>query len=517
MRISTTQIYRTSIDAILDQQAHNAKTQLQIATGKRVLKPSDDPAASAKILELRNALSVNDQYLVNSDAARARLNREENALVGVENILLRVRELAVQGNNDSQSSVSRGDIAAEINERIEELIGIANTRDANGEYLFSGFQRLTQPFSRNATGTVTYAGDQGQRFLQIGPSRQLADGDSGSEVFLEVKNGNGTFTVTDNTSNTGSGIIDPGSVVDISAYDNDTYTLILADSTTVAGGAIGITDANANDTLQYELRVNGTLVYTANEGDSRTQAQLAADIAAQSGTTGVTAYVDGGTLYLANTTPSGQAITITETLTGASEEADTVTGYFGSVLTGVSSPSATVTFDADASGYVVLDSSSNIETSGTYQEVAFITFNGIQTSVSGTPDNGDRFTLAPSVNQSLFTTLQNLVTTLESAAVIEADRAAFHNAMNRFLVDIDQTQTHNLEVRGRVGSRMNSVDDQENMNEVSTLQIRETLSRVEDLDFADAVSRFNLQLIALQAAQQTFIRLQGLTLFNFLR
>ena len=373
----------------------------------------------------------------------------------------------------------------------------------------TGVQTCALPISFN------YAGDDGQRFLQIGPDRQVTVGDSGTEVFRGIKNGNGSFSITSNTANTGSGIIDPGTVANPASYVADTYSLIMAERTSVTGGAIGINDANANDVLTYELRVNGTLVYTGAEGSTRTQAQLVADINVQMGVTNVQAFLSGGTIYLANTAPTANAITIADTLVGETEDTDTVTGYFGSSLTGLTTPTNSITFN-DASGYVVLDSTSAIVAAGTYQSGSMIGFNGIETNVTGTPGNGDRFTVAPSVNQDLFTTIQNLALALEGGTAFDTS-AKFHNAMNRFLTDVDQSMENMLDIRARVGARLNAIDSQTGMNENFLLGLQSSLSEVQDLDYAEAISRLNLQLVGLEAAQKSFIKVQGLSLFNFLR
>ncbi|MDO9371179.1 MAG: flagellar hook-associated protein FlgL [Gammaproteobacteria bacterium] len=514
MRISTNQIQQQGVNTMLDQQVRLSKIQQQLATGQRILTPADDPAGASQALDLTQAVAVNIQYQSNVDAARTRLNLEESALSDVTSLLQNVRTLAVQANNTTLSNSDRTSIAREIRQRLDELLSLSNTKDGNGEYLFAGYKGQTQPFTRTSAGSYTYNGDQGQRFLQVGPTRQVAADDSGTAVFQSIRNGNGTFTTLDNSANTGSGVINTGTVS--GTYTPDTYTLILGHKTSVAGGAIGLTDTGTNDTLQYELRVNGALVYTAAEGSSRTQTQLVSDINAQSGTTGVRAYLDGGAIYLANTAPGTQAITVTETLTGASEDGDTVTGYFGSALTGVSSPSRTVTFSGAANGYVVTNLAGAVQTSGSYQSGANINFSGVQTSVAGTPNNGDRFTLSTSANQDIFTTLQNMAVALETPVNGAAGQAKFNNAMNRALTDIDQSMNSILVTTSGVGARINAIDSQKAANDAYTLQLQQTLSTVQDLDYASAASQLNQQLLALQAAQQSFAKVQRLTLFDYL-
>ena len=300
MRISTSQLFQQSVDAMLQKQREVSDTELQLASGKRILRPSDDPSAAVRVLDLKEAQQRLAQYQRNADTAIARLDQEETALLGIENLLQRVRELAVRGANDTLSDEDRYSVAAEVREHMGNFLQLANSRDANGEYVFSGFQSLTQPMSHDGNGNFTYNGDTGQRTVKIGDSREVAIGDPGS-IFMEFA-------------------------------------------------------------------------------------------AAAGGTTNV-----GEVLY-------------------------------------------------------------------------------------------------------------NLATTLESG-----------NGYTDAMTDIDTAFTNLFNTRARIGARLNAIDDQKQANEsfdLATAQVRSTL---EDLDYAEAISRFNQQLTALQASQQAFIKVQDLSLFNYLR
>lgn len=192
MRISTHQIYQSGVDAMLDQQSKLFKTQMQLSTNLRLLSPADDPTAAAQVIGLNESIAITEQYRSNAGAAQARLNIEDGTLSGVSNALQRARELAVRANNGTLSADERKAIALEIRQIMGEVQGLANTKDASGEYIFGGFQSQTKPFSDNGSGVFTYSGDQGQRQLQIGPSRQIAVGDSGLDVFMKVGNAAGT-------------------------------------------------------------------------------------------------------------------------------------------------------------------------------------------------------------------------------------------------------------------------------------------------------------------------------------
>jgi len=185
MRVSTALLYQQGLSGMLDQQSALAKTQKQLSSGLRITSPADDPAASARLVGLGQSDSQNQQYQNNAKVAESRLNLEDTTLGSVTGILQRVRALAVQGLNGTQSSSDRQAIATEVRQLKGQLTSLANTQDANGEYLFAGYKSQTRPFTASG-GTVSFAGDQGQRVLQIGPSQQVAVGDSGQNVFMQV-------------------------------------------------------------------------------------------------------------------------------------------------------------------------------------------------------------------------------------------------------------------------------------------------------------------------------------------
>lgn len=184
MRISTSWHQQASVNAILEQQSKLAYTQLKLSSGKRILTPSEDPAAAVKLVNLDQTIKLNEQYQDNIGVVRQRLSLEESGLKQAVETLHKIRDLGVQGLNDSNSASDRLAIAIEMDILNEHLMGIANTQNANGEYLFSGFKTDTVPFTRAGVPPVyTYNGDANQRALQIGPARQVTDGDAGEAVF----------------------------------------------------------------------------------------------------------------------------------------------------------------------------------------------------------------------------------------------------------------------------------------------------------------------------------------------
>jgi len=191
MRIGTLQLFRQGVNSILDQQSALAKTQLQLSSGKRINTAADDPTGAAQLLGLSESTKLTEQFQLNIQTLQANLPLEDSVLGSVVNNLQRAKELAIQGLNDSNNSADRDAIAKEIRQITDDVLGLANRKNSNGEYLFGGFQGNTVPFAHDGVGNFAYAGDQGQRNIQIGPNRQVANGDSGLEVFLKVPDASG--------------------------------------------------------------------------------------------------------------------------------------------------------------------------------------------------------------------------------------------------------------------------------------------------------------------------------------
>lgn len=190
MRVSTAFIQFQSVTAMLGQQAKLTHTQNQLSSGQRILTPSDDPTGAAKALDLDTAIEQTRQFQRNIDTTRERLSLEDTTLGSANNVLQRVRELAVQGLNATNSPADRKSIAAEVRQLKDSLLGLANTKQTNGDYMFSGYASQTPPFSETAitVGTVAtyqyaYAGDANQRRLPIGDGKTVADSDPGLSVF----------------------------------------------------------------------------------------------------------------------------------------------------------------------------------------------------------------------------------------------------------------------------------------------------------------------------------------------
>ncbi|MEM6639226.1 MAG: flagellar hook-associated protein FlgL [Pseudomonadota bacterium] len=395
MRTSTPLFFRQSTSQLNLLQRQLTDTQLQISTGRRILNPADDPVASAQIGSIVAALEENEQFNRNAVLAEGRLSVQETTLTDVQNALFRLRDLALQANNDTQTNESRRFIAVEAEEILQQLVELGNRRDGQGNYVFAGYRARTEPFARS-NDQVTYNGDNGVRQIQIGPSRFIRDGDSGQDVFMSIPNGNGEFQTNAGAANMGTGVIGAGSLVGLSRWNGESYDVRFT----------------ATDTFEV---------------------------------------VDG----------SGTIVS-----TGTFEPGDTI-----------DLPNATVRID-------------------------------------GQPEAGDVFSLTPATSQDLFATAQGLIDAVRNETPGAEGGAQLNNALNNVLTDLDQGIGRVLDVRASVGSRLQVIDTQRETNADFELTLQTTRSELQDVDFAEAVSNLNQQLTSLQAAQQSFARIQGLSLFN---
>lgn len=402
MRVSTNSIYETGTNLMLQQQEALIKTQQQLSTGRRILTPSDDPISAAQALSITQSASLNDQYSVNRTSASSSLGLEENVLRKVTSLLQDIHSSTVYAGNASLTDTDRKILATELRSQLESLVGLANTTDEKGQFLFSGYQASTKPFVQTGLN-VQYVGDQGQRLNQVGPARQIAVSDSGTDIFDRIKNGNSVFTTAADALNTGSGIIDVGSVITPSSLTGDNYEITF----TVAAGV-----------ATYDI-VDITM---------------------------------GLPVSLAN-------------------------------------------------AYV----SNNV-----------INFDGMQLSIKGDPANGDKFTVSPSSNQSIFKTVGDLITALETPSSGQPGGTRLANSLNTTLQNINNNLEHILAKQASIGARLREVETLESVGSDLSIQFEQLLSQLQDVDFAKAASDLQRRQLYLEAAQQSYIKISGLSLFNYI-
>lgn len=187
MRISTNTLYQAGFAKLSDLQSNQAKLQQQIATGRRILSPSDDPIASARALEVSHEKNVNTAFAETRKVAQLKLNTLEANLTSVTNLLVATQSSLVAAGNGALSNAERKIIGTELQGSLEALLGLANTKDAAGNFIYSGFKSDTASFTATPTG-ATYNGDSQQQLLQVDPQRQMSVNVTGDSLFMNDSN-----------------------------------------------------------------------------------------------------------------------------------------------------------------------------------------------------------------------------------------------------------------------------------------------------------------------------------------
>ncbi|WPC06586.1 flagellar hook-associated protein FlgL [Pseudomonas benzenivorans] len=415
MRISTIQAFNNGVQGLQRNYANATRTQEQISTGNRILTPADDPVASVRLLQLEQQQNVLTQYKDNLTAAKNSLTQEEVTLNSVNTVLQRVRELAVQAGNGALSQADRQSIAAELGEREDELFSLMNTRNARGEYLFAGFQGKTQPFVRQADGSYSYAGDEGQRKLQVASSLDLAISDSGKKIFENVVNA-GRLDAAFTVSPVGSTLTASAPLV------QDEVAFSGAPPFPAAGVEIVFGNPTASSYEVFEIGVPGALASGSLDNDTNTSDRLV--------------------------------------------------------------------------------------------------FRGVSVLLDGAPVGGEtiQVTADPTrQKQGILSTIANLRTALESTADTPAGNLQLRDAVAVALTNLDHGMTKVDGVRGEIGARLNIVESTQTDNEDVSLVNKGVQADLRELDYAEALSRLSFQSIILEAAQQSYVKISGLNLFNQLR
>ena len=181
-RMSSMQLHQGSLDVILDAQARLQRTQEELASGKRILNPSDDPSATAQIAEIRSSLVRTETYQRNLNYASSQLANIESKIASVEDGVLRIKNLLLQSANATHSIGDRQSMAREMAEIRDHLLSVANSQDSNGDYIFAGSKTVDAPYQRQA-GEMTYLGDEVTRVINVAPGLTVSTQLTGEKIF----------------------------------------------------------------------------------------------------------------------------------------------------------------------------------------------------------------------------------------------------------------------------------------------------------------------------------------------
>ncbi|QEA39694.1 flagellar hook-associated protein 3 [Pistricoccus aurantiacus] len=196
MRISTQVMFEQSMTSMNRQQSEYLKIGQQIASGKKVVRPSDDPQAASRAVGVAQAKAQTQQYADARISARNALSQEESVLNSVTQGISSAKNLLVQAASETLSDADRQSIGGELRGIYESLLGQANVTDGNGRYLFGGYKDDAPPFAKSGEGSaVVYNGDERSREQQVDASRRMPVSDNGKTIFQSVASGNGHLAI----------------------------------------------------------------------------------------------------------------------------------------------------------------------------------------------------------------------------------------------------------------------------------------------------------------------------------
>ena len=470
MRVPTQTFFNRSIGSVMSHQAKLNEQNTYIAAQKKVITAADDPVAFSTIQRLKQDLSMTATLKKNSDLAENSNALEETALDQGENLMQRARELLVTSGNGTYDAKAREAVAKELEQIRKELIGVANSRDANSQYIFAGYKVDTQPFQVNEFGSVDYHGDDGIRNYQIGNSVQVAGNDPGSSIFVNIPTGNGTFLATANGANKGSAVIDEGTVIDpvlFNSFAGETYTVSFNEP--VPGADV-------------EYRVYGMKPGTVT-GNATVK------IAAIDSKDPNFATVAPSAIYPDTSGPNSNNVAV------LFNESPVGSGLYDVTVNGVTAVPQYNTADTNA------------------QKVGI---NGIKTQVKGTPLDQDNLSLEPSGQQDLFATLQQAIDALRTPGENDTVEAKRDMSLNAAKLQLDNAFNVVKLTRADVGARLNTIDSQREASADYELASKKVLSQLEDLDLQKAISDFQLEKTTLEVSQKMFSMVQDLNLFKYM-
>lgn len=518
MRISSNLFFQTGLNSINAQQSDLMHLYQQIGSGQRMVTPADDPLAAAQAINIGQAQSLNKRFAENREVAKNSLGIESNTLDSVTTLLQDIKTRLIEAGNGTMSDADRATLSDVLKSSKETLLGLANAKDGNGQYLFSGYAGSQPAFVIDANGKVGYNGDANQRLIQADQTRQIAGSDIGSDVFMRATAGARDYVTSADVANGGTGLIGKPTIVDPKgAFVGKTFDVEFSQTAAVppvlqytinikdAGGAAAAAPVGPIDYVPGSTTLNMT---------GGVQVEFS----------GAPVAGDKFTVQPANT----RNYQITPDLsTGSTWGADTpvitdpAAPYFGKPFY-IDYNSGSDTYDVT---YYTDDSFTSPIPGGPHDSIASATGPvtipgaGITLDFSGTAQNGDMLEVLPgktqAVDLNIFDTLDGVIKALDTGTEGDAVKTtALLNTLAGAIQRVDLNYNQVLTVNSSLGSRLNEIDAIGANGTLRNLGYTSQLSRLEDLDYYTATAQLQLRQSALEAAALAFKQLQGTSLFN---
>lgn len=524
MRISTSQFFESTSATYQNNFSSVIKTQSQIDSGVRIQTAADDPVGAARLLQLQQQKDMLAQYSTNMNSIKSSLGAQEAVLDSINNSLQKASELAL-GAGSGKSDADRLAIANELGSIEEQVFSLLNSKDASGNYMFSGSKTDTPPYTRNNDGTYSYQGDDTQLNLKVSDTLTLASSDTARSImegatntgrtqatFVPGVDANGEPTVNDGKLSVSAGLVTSSAVFNKSFAEGQPYTLKFSSSTEYT-----LTDRDGND-LTSQVAGNGVFDPTKDGSQSISLRGVSFDITpnlkdvpaaerdALVAGRSFTLEAKADTINTSRTPGNGSTAQITNsTVTDAQAYGDSFP-----------SNGAVIKFTS-ATEYEVYAQPLSVDSKSIAQGTVDGGALGIKFDFAGAPQAGDQFVVNRNNHQS-----QNALDTisqLRKALEIPSDKDPLaqqtqKDAINSAIGNLKNASAGVDSARGSIGARLKAVDIQADENISLGLANDSTTAAIGNTDMAGASIELAFQKAMLEASQLAFVKISQLSLFN---
>ncbi|MBU2917470.1 flagellar hook-associated protein FlgL [Psychrosphaera sp. F3M07] len=501
-RIATANYFARNMASLQLRQSNLDRAQMELSTGKQIIKPSDDPTGSNSMIRLRQEIEVSNRYIVSQESAERFNLTSESAVASMTDVIFRAEELMLQSINGTMDKNSLAAIAEELQQRLEQFEGLTNTTNANGDFIFSGFQTNTQTYEVDDFGYRQYQGDSGQREVLIAAGFKVKVGDPASQFIENVPSTSASYVPTANAANLSSSSISMGFVTQSAEYEraaqNAPFTVNF-----IAGAGAG--------QVRVEVLDNGGAAIPLEPNKSNFLDITPGDKVQFNGiefsTQANPAPVAGDSFQFDSSSNTSVMWTLQRAIDAMGMVSSSYTGSpditnaSTATLTGgnIVDPAVGHTIDDFtvnilAGGlYEVYDSAGSlVEGPSDYTNDNKVTFNGVEFDVGGVPAAGDVFHIDRPDSQARTDLVSDLLTELKSG-----------------LTTVDNT-------RSSMGARLNAIEVEMSAQYRFQEVTKSTLANIEEIDIYEAITNLEMSKTGLQASQQSFAMMQKLSLFDYI-
>jgi len=486
IRLSTSQMFNTSIYNMMQGQGRVNHTNNQLGSGKQVITPADDPVAAAQTLNTKTRLGVVQQHNRNVDFSDKNLSLTESVLDQTETALIRLKEMAIQLGSDQWSEQQIKSSGTEAKEILSHLQGLLNTKNESNEYIFAGSQADKKAYDGNE-----FQGDRIEREAQVADSTFIKMLTSGARAFEGLEN------LTSPVELSGKSY-DPGFVTKAGGLGNADLDAYLAAYPDVTADPFPAGDAEVQELLS-EFGWDGAQdeeeffnsKYFKISGASLPDGGLEEGELLQFRnqlTTAREKSEEGAAEFISWLATEDAGAFMFPSNTSQEEKESWIQANWGEISNGLGEPWSAVDLDLTVDP-VDWDGAAPDFNAGGYQSA-----------------------LDESYPSNMLGTIQYMVDSLGNGSAERLNKAGVRASINNLDIAFEKVS----QTRSQIGARQNTLDAVKDGNKDFELFAQKSISDLEDLDYAEAISRFQQQTMSLQASQQAFSRVQNLSLFNYI-